>query len=310
MSFASSQTENPSSVVAPQKFAWLAQLQTAPLNAKIRDMSVFPDHPSGRRPLLDNHQRCWIWGKNTVLETLQAGHWTIWELHYDEALPDSMQEMLHRQAKGITTLVPSTSRSLEKLCKSSEHQGLIAKMAPFPYASLQDLEALTAPEKNACSILLLDRIQDPFNFGGMIRSAAGMGATAILIGQQSQTGVNSLVARSSSGIVNRIPIIRTTSLLETAEQLKSEGLSVFGTSGHHQSVSLTDVHFPSRHVIMIGSEAHGLDSQLLELADQTIQIPLSSGVESLNAAVAAGILCYEVFRQRIHAAAPGETLKD
>lgn len=257
-------------------------------------------HPPSKSKLelLDNHQRCWIWGKNTVLETLRAGHWKIWELHYDHSLPASViQELTILAFKLKTMLVKSDSPSLEKQCKSNEHQGLIAKMAPFPYATFDDLTALITT-KQFCSILLLDRIQDPFNFGGIIRSAAGLGTDAILIGQNAQSGVNSLTARASSGIVNYIPIVRVPELRESLTQLKSLQLSIYATSGHKNAALLNTITFSQRHIIMIGSEAHGLSDDLISQAHAIVKIPLSSTVESLNAAVAAGIICYEAQRQR------------
>lgn len=262
-------------------------------------MPDVPDQSRTRRELLDNHQRCWIWGKNTVLETLHAGRWKIWELHYDECLPNDVIGDLkaHAQARR-TPLVASEATTLEKLCKSSEHQGLIAKMSPFPYATLDELLLRLADPQASCSILLLDRIQDPFNFGGIIRSAAGLGATAIIIGQQHQTGVNSLVARSSSGIVNHIPIVNTSDLSQTLLRLKELRLTVYATSGSTHAQSLTSISFAPRHVVMIGSEAWGLASNLLDLSDVTLKIPLAENVESLNAAVAAGIIGYEIYRQR------------
>lgn len=249
----------------------------------------------GKQKLLGSHQKCWIWGRNLVLETLAAGRWRILDLHLSDDLPASQREAAFRLAheRGLAP-VTGDAESLTRLCHSSEHQGFLARMTEFPY---EPAEALLAalPARPFC--VVLDGIQDPYNFGAIVRSAEVFGADAVFIGERGQVGVTSMVARSSVGAVNRIPIGRVPDLVALARELKARGVAVVGASEKAERALMT-CDLRGGTAIVIGNEGVGPTPGMLACCDPLVAIPQVGRIGSLNAAVAAGIFFYEVRRQR------------
>ncbi len=248
-----------------------------------------------KKPLLGNHQKCWIWGKNAVTETLKAGFWPMWELH----LADDLNAEEHQQAEQLANQLSipvyrSSNNELTQKCRASDHQGMIAKMAPFPYSSLETiLQKQTSPPL----YLILDRIQDPYNFGAIIRSAEIMGAHGILIGTYEQCNVTSLVCRTSAGAVNHTPIAEVDNLLQLCRDLKETGISVVGTAMHAPD-NVSNYDFCQPTAIIVGNEGTGINPKLLSECSHLVKIPQLGKTESLNVAISAGILLYEASRQR------------
>ena len=245
--------------------------------------------------LLGSHNRSWIWGRNLVCETLAAGRWPIVELH----LADSLTAEQISTARLLATkfgakIVIASRESLTKLGQTSEHQGYLAKMGPFPYAAVDEFLA-AAPSKPL--YLVLDAIQDPFNFGAMLRSAAAFGCHGVLIGVDHQTPVNSQVARSSAGVVNQIPIVQVENLADLADVLRDRKVKLVGASEKGKG-SLANFRFPDATAIVIGNEGTGIRPALLERCSYLVRIPMQPSVNSLNAATAAALFCYEAQRQR------------
>ena len=247
------------------------------------------------RPLLSNHQKSWLWGTIPVWETLLQNRWPIYEL----VLSPSADQSIHRkcselaQEQGIAIRQDSATR-MKQLCGAGDHQGIIALMGPFPYTPLEKIFEAVNPSD---VIVLLDRLQDPFNVGAIIRSAAAFGAQGVVFGKQSQVGINSHVARSSVGTVNQIPISRVDDLNQTVIQMKSQGYQVLSaTLDAEQSVTEIRSGGESQQpvVIIIGNEATGVSSELQAACDTTISIPMKGTAESLNAAVAAGVILFEL----------------
>jgi 23S rRNA (guanosine2251-2'-O)-methyltransferase len=250
---------------------------------------------SSRRDVLTNHNRCWIWGRNVVLETLRAGRWPIIELLVGDRADDSLWDEAARLAQqlGITPQAMDDA-TLTQACHSGEHQGMAARMAPFPYATVaQLLNGLPAD----ALLVVLDRLQDPFNFGAVVRSASTLGLNGIVIGQKEQVEVNSLVARSSAGAVNHIAIASTDDLVQTVDAFRERGFQIVAAS-EKADAPLCDADFRRPTVAIIGNEGKGIRPELLARCDRSLGIPMSGPVGSLNAAVAAGILFYEMRRQR------------
>lgn len=254
-----------------------------------------------RRDVLTNHNRCWIWGRNVVLETLRAGSWPVLELLVGDRADEALWEEAARLAGrfGIEA-VATNDAALTKACRSNEHQGLAARMAPFPCATVGQLLDELSPR---AMLVVLDRLQDPYNFGAIVRSASTLGLNGIVIGTREQVEVNSLVARSSAGAVNHIPIACTDDLVQTVETLRGRGFQI-AAAAEKGTVPLYDADFRQPTVAIIGNEGRGVRPELLARCDQSLCIPMSGRVGSLNAAVAAGILFYEMRRQRL--ATPGE----
>jgi len=248
-----------------------------------------------QQKLLGNHQKCWIWGRNVVQETLQVGVWDVLELVLSQSLPTDICSMVTQLADERSVPVKvETNEALSQLCGSADHQGLIAKMPPFPYADVDEiLERPTA----VSMFLVLDRIQDPFNFGAILRSAEVLGVDAVFVGQKNQSAVTSLVVRSSAGAVNHLPIAQVASLSDLAQRLKSSGIQLVGTSLDTEA-ELFQADFTKPTALLIGNEGSGIDDGLLQMCDSLVKIPQVGRTESLNAAVASGIVLYEVARQR------------
>ena len=256
---------------------------------------------SSRRDVMTNHNRCWIWGRNVVLETLRAGHWPILELLVGDRANDVLWDEAARLANqhGITALAMDDA-TLSKACHSGDHQGMAARMAPFPYATVEQLLGQLPTD---ALLVVLDRLQDPFNFGAVVRSASTLGMDGIVIGQREQVEVNSLVARSSAGAVNHIAIASTDDLVRSVGIFRERGFQIVAAS-EKADTPLSEADFRRPTVAIIGNEGRGIRPELLAQCDHSLGIPMSGPVGSLNAAVAAGILFYEIRRQRMTTLTP------
>jgi 23S rRNA (guanosine2251-2'-O)-methyltransferase len=246
-------------------------------------------------PLMGSHQRCWIWGRQPVIETLRAGRWRPLEVQLDERLPAKERDEAKRRGEelGVEVLFAPAS-ALARLCHSDEHQGFLAKMPPFPY---DDAAQLLDARPHRPFYVVLDAVQDPFNFGAILRSADAFGVDGVFVGAARQAEVSSLVVRASSGAVNHVRLAQVKDLAEWISKLKHEGVTVVGTSPNaRRDVSQADLRGPT--AIILGNEAMGVRAEILDLCDERVAIAQRGRVGSLNAAVAAGILFYEVSRQR------------
>ena len=229
------------------------------------------------------------------METLRAGCWRPLEVQLDERLPakDRNEASRHAQRMGVDVAF-SPAAALERLCHSAEHQGYLAKMPSFPYE--EPVEVMRTRSRRPVYVVL-DAIQDPFNFGAILRSADAFGVDGVFVGSTEQADVSSLVVRASSGAVNHVRLAKVRDSGEWIVQLKQQGVNVVGTSPTaKRDVSQVDFRKPT--VLVLGNEAVGIRPQILNLCDERVAIRQRGRVGSLNAAVAAGILFYEVSRQR------------
>lgn len=247
------------------------------------------------RALLGSHQKCWLWGRHVVLETLRADRWPVLELHLSDRVSAEDRAFAARWAHSRDSVVViEPFERLTQLCHSREHQGFLAKMAPFPYDRLDEV-LLTA--KAPPLFAILDGLQDPHNFGAVIRSAHVLGVDALLVPTQGQVEVTALVARSSAGAVNFVRIAQADDLVSLVAALHSRGVRVVGTSQRAtQPIFASDLTGPT--AVVIGNESAGIRNELLAVCNDLVTIPQFGVIESLNAAVSAGILFYEAQRQR------------
>lgn len=248
-----------------------------------------------KSPLLGNHQKCWLWGRHVVTETMRAARWPVLELHLSDRLPN--EDLGFAEAWSQSCDVPVTIAPFERLtqlCHSREHQGFLAKMAEFPYEHVADVLDTMKPQP---LFALLDGLQDPHNFGAIVRSAHMLGVDALFVPASGQVDVTVQVARSSAGAVNHLPIAQAEDLVALAEQLRSRGVRLIGTSQNAEH-RLFDSDLSSGVAIVIGNEGAGIRDELLAVCDELVTIPQFGAVESLNAAVSAGIFFYEAQRQR------------
>ncbi|MEQ9410556.1 MAG: 23S rRNA (guanosine(2251)-2'-O)-methyltransferase RlmB [Fuerstiella sp.] len=258
---------------------------------------------SRRRQLQASHQKNWLVGRHAVLETMRAARWPVADLFVASDLSAEESTQVRRLAKqaAIAVQVVSAERITE-LCHATHHQGYAARMGPFPFANMQDL--LSSPAGSSAVVpgrmplvVVCDRIQDTFNFGAILRCCDGLGITAVVIGETQQAAVTPQVARSSAGAVNHIPIVRTEDLSDAVRQLDRAGFVIAAASEKSASPAW-DIDLRQPVALIIGSEAVGVSETLLESCRHHLKIPMLGKVESLNAAVAAGILLYEIRRQQ------------
>lgn len=254
-----------------------------------------------KKKLLGNHQRSWIWGRHAVLEILDAGRWPMKKLYLSETLPPEALEHAQSRADelGYTVLVESAER-LGELCRSGEHQGYLAQMMPYTYAKLSDIEALLSKEgDNARTpvIALLDSVQDPFNFGAIVRSAEVLGVDGIVIGTRNQVEVTSMVARASVGAVNHVPIAQVDDLPAYAQRLRDLGVTLVAAT-ETAKLPCHAHDFSAATAIVLGNEGEGIQPEILAHCAVQLSIPQQGRIESLNVAAAAAILFYESRRNR------------
>lgn len=250
-----------------------------------------------RAKLMGSHQRCWLWGRHLVLETLRAGRWPVLELRMADRLDPADRDEVKRWADSRGVAVKTeTSDRLSQLCGATEHQGLLAKMPPFPYTPVDELSSsnVTGPPP---LLAVLDGIQDPHNFGAIVRSAEVLGVQGIAVGTHQQCDVTAAVARASAGAVNYLPIAEVDDLGAYLDRMKAAGLQIVGTQAK-ASRGVSECDFMQPTAVVIGSEAEGMRASIRERCDLLVSVPQSGQVASLNAAVAAGILFYEARRQR------------
>jgi 23S rRNA (guanosine2251-2'-O)-methyltransferase len=249
----------------------------------------------GKKKLLSSHQKSWVWGRNLILETLRAARWPIVGLHLSESLPSDQLESTRRRAEElqIPVMIESSER-LQQRCHSREHQGYLAKMGPYCYV---DGETVLRDRLDCSLFAILDSIQDPYNFGAIIRSANVMGIDALFVGREGQVKVTSLVARASAGAVNHVKLAQVDDLTVLVEKLKEIDVEVV-CSTHDAEHTLFEQDMKRPTAIVIGNEGDGIRDELSDACDTRVRIIQSGEVECLNAAVAAGILFYEAARQR------------
>ena len=208
---------------------------------------------------------------------------------------------------GMETSAPlrtETSKRLTQLCHAADHQGCLAQMGPFPYTPGSEMLTAIAHSKQPAFVVILDGIQDSFNFGAIARSAEALGADAIIIAERGQVGVNSQVARSSAGAIVRLPIVRVADLVQFCGDLRWRGLRLIAACEKASDACWRcDLRPPT--AVILGNENQGIRPELLELCSATVRVPQQGEIGSLNVAAAAAAICYEVQRQR----APSQTAK-
>jgi len=267
---------------------------------------------SRRRQLEASHQKNWLTGRYAILETLRAKKWPLAELFLADDEHDSLHEIgqLAEAADVVTRYV--SSERLSELCHSSHHQGAAARMGLYPYETLESLlTSLTADTKCQSDtgypvIVICDRIQDTFNFGAILRCCDAMNVQAVVIGQAEQTMVTPQVSRSSAGAVNHVSIVRISDLASAVPEFKTAGLRIFAASEKSEAAAW-DIDLDRPMGLIVGSEARGISDTLLQTCDVHLRIPMLGQVESLNAAVAAGVLLYEIRRQQLSKAPAAES---
>ena len=237
-------------------------------------------------------------GRNALTEALRSGR-TIDKVFIAAGDTDKGLQRLAAQAKDAgAVVVPVDRRKLDQMSVTRAHQGVIALTAAKEYASLDDILQNAADKGEAPLIVICDELTDPHNLGAIIRSAECAGAHGVVIPKRRSVGLTAVVAKSSAGAVEYMPVARVTNINAAMDELKSKGVWIFGTAAEG-SIPMYKADLTGPAAIVIGSEGDGMSRLVQKNCDVTVHIPMKGHITSLNASAAASILLYEAVRQRL-----------
>ncbi|MBQ4275257.1 MAG: 23S rRNA (guanosine(2251)-2'-O)-methyltransferase RlmB [Lachnospiraceae bacterium] len=239
-----------------------------------------------------------IEGRNAVIEAYRSGK-CVDKIYVLDGCQDGPILTIKREAKKAGSLIKYVDKSLlDNMSETGKHQGVIAVTAAYDYAEVSDILDAAREKDEPPFIVLLDNIEDPHNLGAIIRSAHQAGAHGVIIPKNRAVGLTATVARTSAGALNYMPVAKVTNLSKTIEDLKKEGIWFVCADMDGDLMYNLDLKGPIG--VVIGSEGEGVSRLVKEKCDFVASIPMKGQIDSLNASVAAGILCYEIVRQRMN----------
>lgn len=240
-----------------------------------------------------------IEGRNAVLEAFRSGR-CVDQLFILDGCQDGPVRTIAREARKKDTIIHYVSRErLDSLSETKAHQGVIAQVAAYEYSTVDDILAKAEEKGEAPFLFVLDDIEDPHNLGAIIRTANLAGAHGVIIPKRHAAGLTATVAKTSAGALNYTPVAKVTNLVRTIEELKEKGIwFVCADMGGEQ---MYDLNLKGPIGLVVGNEGNGVSRLVREKCDFVAAIPMKGEIDSLNASVAAGVLAYEIVRQRLHA---------
>ena len=239
-----------------------------------------------------------IEGRNAVTEAFRSGK-TIDKLFVLKGCQDGPVNSILREARKQNTIVSYvTGERLNQLSETGKHQGVIAYAAAYEYAEVEDILRLAEEKGEPPFIFLLDSIEDPHNLGAIIRTANLAGAHGVIIPKRRDAGLTAAVAKASAGALNYTPVAKVTNLGAVIEELKEKGL--WFVCADMDGTAMYDLNLTGPIGMVIGNEGEGVSRLIREKCDYTAAIPMKGDIDSLNASVAAGVLAYEIVRQRMN----------
>ena len=238
-----------------------------------------------------------IEGRNAVMEAFRSGKTIDRLLVLDGSKEGAMLTVL-KEAKKHNTVVSFVKKErLDQISTTGKHQGVIAYAAAYEYAEVEDILAIARERGEAPFLVLLDGIEDPHNLGAIIRTANLAGAHGVIIPKRRAVGLTATVAKTSAGALNYTPVAKVTNLVQTMEDLKKEGLWFVCADMDGEVMYRQNLTGPIG--LVIGNEGEGVSRLVKEKCDFVTSIPMAGDIDSLNASVAAGVLMYEIVRQRM-----------
>ena len=238
-----------------------------------------------------------IEGRNAVLEAFRSGK-PVDKLYVLDGCQDGPVRTIVREAKRHDTILNFVSRErLDQMSETKKHQGVIAFTAAYEYSSIEDMFTLAQKEGEDPFLILVDNIEDPHNLGAIIRTANLAGAHGVIIPKRRASGLTATVAKTSAGALNYTPVAKVTNLVKTMEELKERGL--WFVCADMDGDLMYNVNLKGPIGLVVGNEGEGVSRLVKETCDFTASIPMKGDIDSLNASVAAGVLAYEIVRQRI-----------
>ncbi|MDK8380038.1 MULTISPECIES: 23S rRNA (guanosine(2251)-2'-O)-methyltransferase RlmB [unclassified Granulicatella] len=237
-----------------------------------------------------------VFGRHAVVEALQTPD-RVNRVFIQEGTSgrDAAKVIELAREKGIQVqTVPKTK--IEDLVGNAVHQGLVASIAAYEYADLEDVFKKAEEKGEDPFIVILDGVEDPHNLGSILRTADATGVHGIIIPKRRSASLTATVAKASTGAIEHVPVVRVTNLTQTIEQLKARGIWVFGTDMNGTDYRKWNTSGPL--AIVMGNEGKGVSRIVKESVDEMVTIPMVGHVQSLNASVASALMMYEVFRNR------------
>lgn len=236
-----------------------------------------------------------IEGKNAVRQALEGGA-TINKIMIDKNYQSRKDEIISLAHKNKVRVEFLPKIALDKKSKTAHHQGYMAETVEFEYCTVDDILSVSKEKGTLPFILLLDGIEDPHNFGAIIRSCECAGVDGIIIPKNRACQVNETVVRTSTGAISNMKIAKVTNLKEAIDHLKDNDVWVFTAEAGGESIYNKNLNIPL--AVVIGSEGFGVKKSIISYCDGVVSLPLMGKVNSLNASVATGIVVFEALRQR------------
>lgn len=238
-----------------------------------------------------------IEGRNAVLEAFRSGK-CVDKLFILDGCQDGPVRTIAREARKTDTIINYVSKErLDQLSETHAHQGVIAQVAAYDYSTVDEILAGAEEKGEAPFLIILDNVEDPHNLGAIIRTANLAGAHGVIIPKRRAVGLTSTVAKTSAGAINYTPVAKVTNIVRTIEELKEKGIWFVGADMGGETMYDLDLTGPMG--LVIGNEGEGVSRLVREACDFTASIPMKGDIDSLNASVAAGVLAYEIVRQRL-----------
>lgn len=240
-----------------------------------------------------------IEGRNAVLEAFRSGR-CVDKLFILDGCQDGPVRTIAREARKKDTIINYVSKErLDQLSETRAHQGVIAQVAAYEYSTVEEILAKAEEKGEPPFLVLLDNVEDPHNLGAIIRTVNLAGAHGVIIPKRRSVGLTSTVAKTSAGALNYTPVAKVTNLVRTIEELKEKGIWFVCADMGGESMYRLNLTGPIG--MIVGNEGEGVSRLVREACDFTASIPMKGDIDSLNASVAAGVLAYEIVRQRLKA---------
>lgn len=238
-----------------------------------------------------------IEGRNAVLEAFRSGK-CVDKLFILDGCQDGPVRTIAREARKTDTIINYVSKErLDQLSETHAHQGVIAQVAAYDYSTVDEILARAEEKGEAPFLVILDNVEDPHNLGAIIRTANLAGAHGVIIPKRRAVGLTSTVAKTSAGAINYTPVAKVTNIVRTIEELKEKG--IWFVCADMGGETMYDLDLTGPMGLVIGNEGEGVSRLVREACDFTASIPMKGDIDSLNASVAAGVLAYEIVRQRL-----------
>ena len=238
-----------------------------------------------------------IEGRNAVLEAFRSGK-CVDKLFILDGCQDGPVRTIAREARKTDTIINYVSKErLDQLSETHAHQGVIAQVAAYDYSTVDEILARAEEKGEAPFLIILDNVEDPHNLGAIIRTANLAGAHGVIIPKRRAVGLTSTVAKTSAGAINYTPVAKVTNIVRTIEELKEKG--IWFVCADMGGETMYDLDLTGPMGLVIGNEGEGVSKLVKEHCDMVASIPMKGDIDSLNASVAAGVLAYEIVRQRL-----------